>query len=91
MRILLVGKLYDESDPFLHVVKVYPTQAGFSPEVTSKAAPNEEVSNPKKSKEDTGLKILTDKLAAALLTISAKEDLVKQHSKVAEEAVSGIY
>jgi len=37
------------------------------------------------------LKILTDKLAAALLTISAKEDLVKQHSKVAEEAVSGIY
>ncbi|KAG4998874.1 hypothetical protein JHK87_019946 [Glycine soja] len=69
--------------------QVYPTQAAFSPEVTSKAAPNEEVSNPKKSKEDTGLKILTDKLAAALLTISAKEDLVKQHSKVAEEAVSG--
>ena len=89
---MLVGKLYDESDPFLHVVKVYPTQAGFSPEVTSKAAPNEEVSTPKKSKEeDTDVKIITDKLATALLTISAKEDLVKQHSKVAEEAVSGIY
>ncbi|KAG5041328.1 hypothetical protein JHK82_013437 [Glycine max] len=70
--------------------QVYPTQAGFSPEVTSKAAPNEEVSTPKKSKEeDTDVKIITDKLATALLTISAKEDLVKQHSKVAEEAVSG--
>ncbi|TKY60469.1 Filament plant protein 3 [Spatholobus suberectus] len=69
---------------------VYPTQAALSPEVTSKAAPNEEVSPPKKSKEEvTDVKILTDKLAAALLNISAKEDLVKQHSKVAEEAVSG--
>jgi len=44
------------------------------------------------SKEEvTDVKILTDKLAAALLNISAKEDLVKQHAKVAEEAVSGIY
>ena len=37
------------------------------------------------------MKTLTDKLAAALLNTSAKEDLVKQHAKVAEEAVSGIY
>lgn len=35
------------------------------------------------------VKSLTEKLATALLNISAKEDLVKQHSKVAEEAVSG--
>jgi len=35
------------------------------------------------------VKSLTEKLSAALLNISAKEDLVKQHSKVAEEAVSG--
>jgi len=33
---------------------------------------------------------LTGKLSAALLNISAKEDLVKQNAKVAEEAVSGI-
>ncbi|KAL2342880.1 hypothetical protein Fmac_004165 [Flemingia macrophylla] len=70
--------------------QVYSTQAALSPEVTSKAEPNEEVSSPKKSKEEvTDVKILTDKLAAALLNISAKEDLVKQHAKVAEEAVSG--
>ena len=35
------------------------------------------------------VKTLTDKLSAALLDISTKEDLVKQHAKVAEEAVSG--
>lgn len=65
-----------------NVVKVYSAQATQSPEVTSKAALNEE--------EVTDVKILTDKLAAALLNISAKEDLVNQHSKVAEEAVSGM-
>lgn len=37
------------------------------------------------------MKILTEKLSAALRNISAKEDLVKQHAKVAEEAVSGAY
>ncbi|KOM30545.1 hypothetical protein LR48_Vigan01g009900 [Vigna angularis] len=69
---------------------VYTTQAALSPEVTSKSAPNDDVSTPKMSKEEvTDVKILTDKLAAALLNISAKEDLVKQHAKVAEEAVSG--
>jgi len=36
------------------------------------------------------VKTLTEKLSAALLNISAKDDLVKQHAKVAEEAVSGI-
>ncbi|KAL5204539.1 hypothetical protein ABZP36_009410 [Zizania latifolia] len=35
------------------------------------------------------MKSLSGKLAAALLTIKAKEDLVKQHTKVAEEAVAG--
>ena len=48
----------------------------------SKAAPNEE--------EVSDVKILTERLSAALLEISAKEDLVQQHAKVAEEAVSGI-
>ncbi|GAB4855736.1 hypothetical protein Ancab_024380 [Ancistrocladus abbreviatus] len=53
-----------------------------SPEVTSKAAPDDEAAN------DT-VKILTEKVSAALANISAKEELVKQHAKVAEEAVSG--
>ncbi|WOL11857.1 filament-like plant protein 3 [Canna indica] len=35
------------------------------------------------------VKELTEKLSAALLDISAKEDLIKQNAKVAEEAVSG--
>uniref|UniRef100_A0A0E0MCW8 Amidase domain-containing protein n=1 Tax=Oryza punctata TaxID=4537 RepID=A0A0E0MCW8_ORYPU len=35
------------------------------------------------------VKSLSEKLASALLTINAKEDLVKQHTKVAEEAVAG--
>jgi hypothetical protein len=35
------------------------------------------------------VKSLNEKLLAALSTISAKEDLVKQHTKVAEEAVAG--
>ncbi|KAE9610210.1 putative filament-like plant protein [Lupinus albus] len=61
--------------------QVYPTQAALSPEVTSKVGLNEE--------PVTDVKILTDKLAAAIRNISAKEDTVKQHSKVAEEAVTG--
>lgn len=45
-------------------------------------APNDE--------EVSDVKTLTEKLSAALLNSSAQEDLVKQHAKVAEEAVSGI-
>ncbi|XP_021682993.2 filament-like plant protein isoform X2 [Hevea brasiliensis] len=53
-----------------------------SPEVTSKAVPrDEEITD--------NVKTLTLELSAALLNISAKEELVKQHAKVAEEAVSG--
>lgn len=63
--------------------KVYPNQNSPSPEVTSKSAPVDEEVN-------DSVKSLTEKLSAALLNISAKEDLVKQHAKVAEEAVSGI-
>ncbi|CAL5368813.1 unnamed protein product [Camellia sinensis] len=52
-----------------------------SPEVTSKAAPSDELND--------SVKTLSEKLSEALLNIRAKEDLVKQHAKVAEEAVSG--
>ncbi|XP_010242807.1 PREDICTED: filament-like plant protein isoform X2 [Nelumbo nucifera] len=59
-----------------------PNHNTLSPEITSKVtASSEEVND--------NVKSLTDKLAAALSNISAKEDLVKQHAKVAEEAVSG--
>jgi hypothetical protein len=34
---------------------------------------------------------LTEKLSAALLDVSIKEELVKQNAKVAEEAVSGVF
>lgn len=64
--------------------KAYPGQSTQSPEVTSKAALVDEEAN-------DSVKTLTEKLSAALLNISAKEDLVKQHAKVAEEAVSGIH
>ncbi|CAH1441803.1 unnamed protein product [Lactuca virosa] len=43
-----------------------------------------------KEELEGGVKTLSQKLSAALLNISIKEDLVKQHSKVAEEAVEGI-
>lgn len=51
-----------------------------SPEVSSKSSGPE---------VNATIKSLTEKLSAALLNISAKEDTVKQHMKVAEEAVAG--
>ncbi|KAB5556460.1 hypothetical protein DKX38_007369 [Salix brachista] len=64
------------------LAKVYPIHNPQSPEVTSKAVFTD---------EDIGdnERTLTDKLSAALLNLSAKEELIKQHVKVAEEAVSG--
>ncbi|TVU26654.1 hypothetical protein EJB05_29208, partial [Eragrostis curvula] len=57
-------------------------EASQSPETD--VSPNVGVDNVQDS-----VKILNEKLSDALLTISAKEDLVKQHTKVAEEAVAG--
>ncbi|KAK7282239.1 hypothetical protein RIF29_10868 [Crotalaria pallida] len=73
------GSLSSHSERF-YDDQVYPAETTPSPEVTSKAAPDEEV---------TDVKTLTERLSAALLDIRAKEDLVKEHAKVAEEAVSG--
>ncbi|KAL3840017.1 hypothetical protein ACJIZ3_024608 [Penstemon smallii] len=53
-----------------------------SPEFTPKATISDD-----EVKES--VKCLTEKLSAALVNVSAKEDLVKQHAKVAEEAVAG--
>lgn len=41
--------------------------------------------------EPDGLRNMSEKLSAALVNVSAKEDLVKQHAKVAEEAISGTF
>ncbi|OMO52027.1 hypothetical protein CCACVL1_29420 [Corchorus capsularis] len=58
------------------------THSSQSLEITSKAVPIDE-------EENDNVKSLTEKLSAAIMNISVKEDLVKQHAKVAEEAVSG--
>ena len=63
-----------------------------SPEVSSKSVARTEGLNesPLKTEDvNDSLKILTGRLSAALVNVSAKEDLVKQHAKVAEEAVAG--
>lgn len=59
-----------------------PTQSSVSPDILSKVVATDEEIN-------DNVKILSEKLSDALLNISAKEELVKQHAKVAEEAVSG--
>ncbi|TMW86733.1 hypothetical protein EJD97_020948 [Solanum chilense] len=64
----------DDQEPLNHNIQ--------SPEVTSKTAPTNEELN-------ETVKTLSAKLSEALETIGEKEDLVKQHAKVAEEAVSG--
>ena len=63
--------------------KASPNNNTQSPEVSSKASVNSEDVN-------DIIKSLTEKLSAALVNVSAKEDLVKQHAKVAEEAIAGI-
>lgn len=64
-------------------LKASPNDNAQSPEVTSKAVPNgDDISD--------NVRALTEKLSAALVNVSAKEDLVKQHAKVAEEAIAGI-
>ncbi|OWM90144.1 hypothetical protein CDL15_Pgr006465 [Punica granatum] len=62
--------------------KASPSQSTQSPEVTSK---------PMVHVDDASevVQSLTAKLLAALVNVSAKEELVKQHARVAEEAVAG--
>ncbi|KAH0460097.1 hypothetical protein IEQ34_010760 [Dendrobium chrysotoxum] len=54
-------------------------------------AHSQEVSsiNNKGNEGHVTVKSLTEKLSAALLDVAAKEDLIKQHAKVTEEAISG--
>ncbi|KAL6522184.1 hypothetical protein OROMI_032061 [Orobanche minor] len=64
------------------ILRESPNDSSQSPEITSKASLMED-----EVKET--VKSLTEKLSAALVNVSAKEDLVKQHAKVAEEAIAG--
>ena len=63
---------------------------GSSPEHGQSVGPHVS-SNVRDEEIKETVRILNEKLSAALLTIRAKEDLVKQHAKVTEEAVAGIF
>ncbi|XP_044475653.1 filament-like plant protein 1 isoform X1 [Mangifera indica] len=70
------------SDDQQEALKASPNHSSQSPEVTSKAVSVGEDIN-------DSVRTLTEKLSAALVNVSAKEELVKQHAKVAEEAIAG--
>lgn len=72
--------------------KLSPNHEIQSPEVTSKAVCDEDIDDdsPKQEEINDSVKGLSDRLSAALLNVKAKEDLVNQHAKVAEEAIAGI-
>jgi hypothetical protein len=66
----------------------------FLDQDTAKSSPNSTQSPEVTSKEledgnDVKVKVLSERLSSVVLDIRAKDDLVKQHSKVAEEAVLG--
>jgi hypothetical protein len=71
--------------------KSSPNDDTQSPEVTSKAVASAEDVDDGSSKKDVNdsVKSLMEKLSAALVNVSAKDDLARQHAKVAEEAVAG--
>lgn len=76
-----------------------------SPEVTSNTIDNvngslseedeneakDNIINIKDGDVADGLRNISEKLSAALVNVSAKEDSVKLHAKVAEEAIAGTY
>uniref|UniRef100_A0A1J3DHK8 Filament-like plant protein 1 n=1 Tax=Noccaea caerulescens TaxID=107243 RepID=A0A1J3DHK8_NOCCA len=69
----------------------------IQPESTMESHDDDEIKQPEDSLEvetesedlKDSVRILTEKLSSALANVSAKDDLVKQHAKVAEEAVAG--
>ncbi|KAL9234992.1 hypothetical protein vseg_009798 [Gypsophila vaccaria] len=73
------GSMSSPSERFSDEQQVYPIQNTQSPEMTLNHT------------EDThdSMKILSQKLSAAIEAVNEKEELVKQHAKVAEEAVTG--
>ncbi|KAL3639625.1 hypothetical protein CASFOL_017532 [Castilleja foliolosa] len=88
-RLLLMAKAPDR---FLHILKDIPTNREAVRDSTNDSSPSPEVTSKATSMDDgvkETVKSLTEKLSAGLVNVSAKEDLVKQHAKVAEEAVPG--
>lgn len=65
------------------------TQRSHSPELISKPVTREQEEVEEEEEATADIKILTERLSAALLNVSLKDDLAKQHAKVAEEAVAG--
>ncbi|MED6125848.1 hypothetical protein PIB30_072475 [Stylosanthes scabra] len=51
----------------------------------------DDVTNIKDKDLTYGLRNISEKLSAALVNVSSKEDLVKLHAEVAEEAIAGTY
>ncbi|CAN1130620.1 Filament-like plant protein 3 [Linum perenne] len=79
------GSISSHSERFSddqEALKASPHDDSQSPEVTSKSSAGDEEVNDNN-------KCLKEKLVAALVNMSEKDGLVKQHSKVAEEAVAG--
>ncbi|CAI9269011.1 unnamed protein product [Lactuca saligna] len=76
-----VGSISSHSERFSDD-QIYLNQNLQSLEIGSK-------SDPRQSEHNHDVKTLSEKLEEALANINAKEELVKQHVKVAEEAVSG--
>ncbi|XP_023761356.1 filament-like plant protein 3 [Lactuca sativa] len=76
-----VGSISSHSERFSDD-QIYLNQNLQSLEIGSK-------SDPRQSEHNNDVKTLSEKLEEALANINAKEELVKQHVKVAEEAVSG--
>ncbi|KAJ0234273.1 Filament-like plant protein 3 [Hirschfeldia incana] len=64
-------------------------QRSHSPELISKPVTREQEEVEGEEEATADIKILTERLSAALLNVSLKDDLAKQHAKVAEEAVAG--
>lgn len=73
----------------MSIVKQELLRASPNDASVSQAQSREVLCNASDGEVHETVKRLTEKLSVALLKISAKEDLVKQHAKVAEEAVSG--
>ncbi|CAI0575687.1 unnamed protein product [Linum tenue] len=80
------GSISSHSERFSddqEALKASPKDDGQSPEIISKIADGGD------KEVNESIKCLTEKLSAALVNVSQKDDLVKQHSKVGEEAVAG--
>ncbi|CAN7065374.1 unnamed protein product [Brassica oleracea var. botrytis] len=91
------GKSESSERSFCESESVVSSQSDIQPESTMEShedeIPQPEESPPEAETENEDLKesirTLTEKLSAALANVSAKDDLVNQHVKVAEEAVAG--